>query len=100
MTKPIEKPTLENKFHKFNFNNPDVYFRLREMAMKLKQRGHKQYGIAALFEAMRFHQALETTDPDFKLNHNYRALYARQLMKQEPELDGFFKTRRRRGENE
>jgi hypothetical protein len=44
-------------------------------------------------EVVRFHRALETTDPDFKLNNNYSSRYARILMDEEPELAGFFQTR-------
>ena len=98
MTATEMNNTIEARFVEFDSANPEVYTRLREMALKLKRAGRKQYGMAALFEAMRFHHALETNDPDFKLNHNYRALYARLLMSQEPELEGFFRTRRRRGE--
>mgnify|MGYP000128870770 CR=1 FL=1 len=90
---------LNAKFTAFDEANPHVYDALRDMALKLKRRGHKSYGIAALFETLRFHRALETTSDDFKLNHNYRALYARLLMAQEPELKGFFNTRRRRGDD-
>ncbi len=43
---------------------------------------------------------MQTDDPtsEFRLNNDYRALYARQLMDNEPELDGFFETRTLRSE--
>jgi hypothetical protein len=59
----------------------------------LKRKGWNHYGIKAIVEVVRFHRALETTDPDFKLNNNYSSRYARILMDQEPELAGFFQTR-------
>jgi hypothetical protein len=31
----------------------------------------------------------------YKLNNNYRALYARKIMEQEPDLDGLFEIRER-----
>jgi hypothetical protein len=61
--------------------------------LQLKRKGWNHYGIKAIVEVVRFHRALETTDPDFKLNNNYSSRYARILMDEEPELAGFFQTR-------
>ena len=36
---------------------------------------------------------MTTPDPVFKLNNNHRAFYARLLMAQEAELEGFFEVR-------
>lgn len=90
-----QKLTIDQKFLAFDDNNPEVYQQLRELALRLKRAGRDSYGMAALFETLRFHHALQSNGEEFKLNHNYRALYARQLMAQEPELEGFFRTRRR-----
>jgi hypothetical protein len=71
---------------------------LREHALHLRRKGRTHYGIKALFEVVRFHRALETTDKcaEWKMNNNYSALYARLLMANEPELCDFFRTRSRR----
>jgi hypothetical protein len=68
------------------------------MALEMRRRGHRQYGIKALFEVLRFNHAMRTEGDIFKLNNNYTALYARLLMDNEPELDDFFETRRRTSE--
>ena len=69
------------------------------MALRLRERGRKRYGIATLFEVLRYRSDLTTTGSGgFKLNNDFRALYARRLMDNEPELVGFFSTRKRRGE--
>ena len=44
---------------------------------------------------VRFHHALSTNDPDYKLNNNFTSLYSRLLMDNETELQGFFRTRER-----
>ncbi len=89
----VEKPTIEEMFWEFHTSNPHVLPALYDLAMQLKRRGHKKYSIAGLFEVLRFHRALKTTGEDFKLNNNYRAHYARKLMLDYPELDGFFNLR-------
>lgn len=85
--------TIEGKFAHFHRLNPHVYSRLRQLALDLKGRGRNKYGIAGLFEVLRWEHAMTTTDDDFKLNNNYRAYYARLLMANEPELDDFFAIR-------
>lgn len=87
---------IEREFWKFHRGNPDVYVRLAELARRLVARGHRKIGIGMLFEVLRWHHAMTTQgDADgFKLNNNYRALYARLLMEREPDLADVFELRR------
>lgn len=87
---------IANDFRKFHRENPDVYLELVKISRQLKDRGRNHYGIGALFEVIRFHRAIRTNDPVFKLNNNYRALYARLIMDQEADLSDFFETRVRK----
>jgi hypothetical protein len=96
---PVHEPDrIERDFWAFHIANPRVYTELREHALHLRRKGRTHYGIKALFEVVRFHRALETTDKcaEWKMNNNYSALYARLLMANEPELCDFFRTRSRR----
>lgn len=86
---------LETQFKNFHRVNPHVYEQLKTLALRLKNVGVKTYGIKALFEILRFN-ALLSVDFNFELNNNFTALYARLLMEQEPELEGFFRIRTRR----
>lgn len=90
---------IEVGFNKFHTKNPWVYDRLRTMSLQLKQSGCNSYGIAALFEVLRYEYAMKTqSDDGFKLNNNYAALYARKLVQNEPELKEFFRMRARRSQ--
>jgi hypothetical protein len=85
---------LEAKFWEFHTQNPDVYQKLRSLALQMRRRGVEQYSIKSLFEVLRWHHALTTNDPSgYKLNNNYTSFYARLLMEREPELEGFFELR-------
>jgi len=94
--------SLEEKFEAFHGANPEVYAKLRELAFELKSRGVERYGMAGLFEVLRYESALQTVDaetgeaPEFKLNNSYRSFYARLLMEREPALAGFFELRTQR----
>lgn len=88
---------IEERFQEFHETNPHVYEQLRNLALRLKRRGRTRYGMKGLFEVLRWQHAMETDDPEFKLNNNYTAHYARLLMEREPELAGFFEIRKSRG---
>ncbi len=89
------RPALEQQFQQFHAKNPHVYEALRTRALRAKRKGFRP-GIGCLFEVLRWSYGLTTEGDDFKLNNNYRAFYARMLMDQEPELEGFFELRRQR----
>jgi len=84
---------LVRTFRQFHQANPHVYTKLRELALQLKRKGRERYSIVWLFEVVRWHTAINTTDQDYKLNNNLRPWYARLLMHREPELVDFFRTR-------
>jgi len=89
---PRTAPIAE-RFRAFHGANPHVYRALRNLALEARRRGRQRYGMKGLFEVLRWHYALETTDVEFKLNNNFTAHYARMLMAREPEPQGFFETR-------
>ena len=88
-----DKLSIEEEAQRFHENNPQVAVELLSLAHQLRRRGHRRYGIAGLFEVLRYQRALSTYGSEFKLNNNFRAFYARFLMKYDPRLDGFFEVR-------
>lgn len=88
--------TIDEAFEEFHRANPKVFSGLVDLAREAKERGAQHYGIAALFEVLRWNSGKITPDDDgYKLNNNLRAVYARRIMAAHPELDGFFRTRAR-----
>jgi len=87
--------SIEEQFKDFHGANSHVYIELVRMARQLRENGQVAFGIGCLWEVLRWRAAMETDDPstDFKLNNNYRSRYARLIMAQEPDLDGFFSIR-------
>lgn len=86
--------SLEFRFHRFHRDNPHVYRRLVELAREAQAKGHARYSIDGLFHVLRWEQPITTdTSEVFRLNNDYRSLYARLIMKQEPDLASFFETR-------
>ena len=80
---------LQECFNAFNKRNPHVYDKLKTLALRLKRVGASRYGMKALFEIIRYNALLQS-DQKFRLSNSHAPYYARLLMKQEPELAGFF----------
>lgn len=84
---------IRKEFDNFHFNNPHVYTEIVRLARQVKKRGHKRYGIKAIFEVIRFHSIMETRGDPFKINNNYAPYYSRMVMNENKDLEGFFQLR-------
>jgi hypothetical protein len=89
----MSESTRAVRFRAFHEKNPQVYDRLRQMALALKAAGHRRWGMRNLWEKLRYDLAVQTTATNFRLNDHFPPFYARLLMKQCPELKGFFEIR-------
>ena len=88
------------KFWQFHADNPEVYEELRGLAIQLHRAGRMQYGIMALLNVVRWQRALQTTDPEYKINNNFAPFYARLLMARESDLRGFFELRHAKADDD
>lgn len=84
----------QKRFLKYHEDNPHIYEALRDSALRLRRAGWRQYGMKGVFEHLRFRSDVSAVASAWKLNNDFTSRYARLLMEQEPELDGFFKLRR------
>lgn len=93
----LQTDRIQRAFDDFHADNPDVYDELVRLARIWRTRGLNKLGIATLFEVLRWENHMNgVRDKDgYKLNNNYRALYARLIMEQESDLDGLFDIRER-----
>lgn len=67
-----------------------------ERARRLLARGHRHFGIAALWEAMRYDAAVAVSCGERKLDNSFRAPLARRVMQEHPDLADVFRTRKQR----
>jgi len=87
--------TSEEHFAQFHEANLHVYDELARLSFRMLHSGRKRYSIRGLFEVLRWNRSLATQTGDWKLNNSLSAHYARKLMRDYPELDGFFELRER-----
>lgn len=91
--RPRDGASIEAEFRQFHEANPEVYCELVRLARRLQKSGQETYGIAGLFEVLRYDRYLSTDGKPFKLSNNLRSRYARLIMEQEADLATFFRTR-------
>ena len=78
----------------FHRDNPDVYSLFQGYAYQLIANGHKNGGAKAVMERIRWESMVSKGSKyDFKINNNYASFYARLFMAQNPDHNGFFRTR-------
>jgi hypothetical protein len=94
----IDRPLTktERDFNDFHSQNPHVYTALEDLAVRASNAGVKRLGVGALVETLRYSASLQTQGDAYKINNNYRALYARLLILKRPELASLLETRVRR----
>lgn len=91
----VRAHTIQERFEAFHHANPQVYAELVKLARRAKRQGQQRIGIELLFAVVRWRRIMATRDESssFKLNDHYTSRYARLIMEQERDLDGFFATR-------
>lgn len=89
------EPSTAERFEAFNQANPVVYEVIVRLAREwIASTGRRQMAIATLVERARWELAFTTSDPDYKINNDFRAYYARLIMIREPDLKDLFELRR------
>jgi hypothetical protein len=87
--------TIAARFERFHADNPHVYESIVATVQRLWRRGIRRYSINGIYEVLRYQHAMQTKGDTFKLNNDFRALYARRVMEEYPQFRGFFETRER-----
>ncbi len=95
----FQQDPIHREFNDFHAQHPEIYVQLVRLARSWKANGSQKLGIATLFEVLRWNSHMNPAkDGGYKLNNNYRALYARLIMNKEPDLAGLFELRERTAE--
>jgi len=89
----------EERFNAFHLQHPEVYKAICDKSRILKRRGVNHYGIFALLNVVRYHSDVSANKSSpWRLNNNFAPYYARLIMRQEADLQGFFELRTMKGE--
>lgn len=80
-------------FLEWKKENPDAFDALVDVCQRAVLKGYEKWSVQAAFEVIRWESKVNTTDMEYKLNNNFRAMAARYLMFMGLVPAGFFETR-------
>jgi hypothetical protein len=89
----VDDREMFEKYKEWDARNPQFYPLFCRFANQLIERGHSNIGVALLFERIRWESMIKTDGEPFKLNNNYKSIYARRFMRDFPEHEGCFRLR-------
>lgn len=91
-TQPL---TLRERAEQFHRDNTHVVIALEALARPLIAAGHNKFGIALLWENLRYESMISTEDRNSyrKLNNDYRSYYARLLIERNPSWESVIEVR-------
>lgn len=82
-------------FLAFHAERPGIYRLFVHFAREAKKSGRTTIGAKMIAERIRWECVISRSDGDaWKLNNNMVSRYARMVMQNEPDLVGFFETRK------
>ncbi len=85
---------LDEKFFKYHKDNPHVLELLLMYTRQVKEAGFDTYSLNTIMNRVRWHVNIETKDIEgYKMNNNYSSRYARLIVLEAPEFEGFFNNR-------
>lgn len=85
--------TVKARYDNWRLAYPRAFLMFEKFANEAKAAGFEQYSPRTLAELVRWHGDIEKVE-DFKLNNNYIAYMARELIAKDPSFAGFFALRR------
>ena len=94
-TQPQHK--LAARWEECKRDHPKLLHQLYEIALRAKRKGYQHWSMDAAFHVLRWETSITTGRNDgLKVNNNFSAFAARDLMKRYPDLEGFFQLRKQR----
>jgi hypothetical protein len=77
----------------------DVITMFETLSLQVRDQGWEHYSSDAILHRIRWHFHVDKGDRTFKCNNNWTPDLARWMMQKHPDMDGFFRTRVRRGDD-
>lgn len=92
--------TIRDGFNKFNAENPKIFKAFEEQALDAIRRGRTKISAKLIINWIRWHEYLESSDENFRINDAYQSYYARLFVEKYPQYMNVFDFRKLRNEQE
>mgnify|MGYP001270042802 FL=1 len=90
-----KRRTIAERWAEFHQRNPHVYAALETLALRKRASG-ELFGVKALWEECRYELQRISAVGAYKLNNDFTALYARELIRLHPSLAAVLEVRKRK----
>jgi len=94
MIQQLTLTNLERRFQTFHAANPQAYEAFKRFDFQAIEAGQKRIGAKAVWERLRWSNAVETKGDKYKLNNDFTPYYSRLFQSDYPEHAGLFATRK------
>lgn len=96
--KELNGVSIRDGFDKFNKENPHIFVAFEEQALRAIAKGRKKISAKLIINWIRWHEFLESSDKNFKINDAYQSYYARFFIEKYPQYIDMFDFRKLRNE--
>lgn len=75
-------------------DNLHIFEKFKDFSIGLAEKGRSKYSAETVINYLRWHEHFESNNDQFKINNNYKAMMARHLVIDYPNMSGFFTFRK------
>jgi hypothetical protein len=83
-------------FKNYDEQNPQIWREFKRVCFVAKAKGFTNYSAKGVFEVIRWETQVSDDTTQFKVCNNFTPDYARKMMKEYPEFEGFFRIKQLR----
>jgi len=98
--KELNGYSIRQGFNKFNEENPHIFKAFEEQALKAINNGRTKISSKLIINWIRWHEFLQSSDKNFRINDAYQSYYARFFIEKYPQYNDVFELRKLRNEEE
>lgn len=97
--KELNGISIREGFNLFNEANPHIFNAFERQALIAIRKGRRKLSAKLIINWIRWHEFLESTDKNFRINDAYQSYYARLFIEKHPHYKNIFEFRKLRNEN-
>ncbi len=96
--KQLNGKSIRDGFNEFNDANPHIFAAFEDQALKAINKGRKKISAKLIINWIRWHEFLESSDLNFRINDAFQSYYARAFAEKYPQHSDCFEFRKLRNE--
>lgn len=96
----FDEQETETRFQQYHAANPHIYTAFKRFALELVGAGRTRIGARMIVERLRWESMIRSNTGEYKLNDHYTPFYVRLFVKEFPQHEGLFKTRKAKADTE